>query len=331
MTGERQAKWLTRFVRLKLAYLLDLAAAPFVRPDETVIVSGFWRSGTTWLQALIAGRTGAKTVFEPFRFRADGMQAHYHRVGLPGGESLQRAFMPWGQGDPGRRLVLRVISRGLRATLHSNQVRMYRDRQPLRHSMRRRVVLKTVRAHLALDLIREAFPNPIVHISRDPRAVIASAVHKTDRMWGVFEPFDLAGQLLGVDDGRAETFAKWESEIRRLNEAPFAIQLAAYWALTERYLLDSLAGAGRVIVFARYEELAKDPASRIPALVERLGVPPETAGDAGSFRTDSPSTTRTGQTIEDRLFGWRELLAGEEAEKIAAIAHAFDLADRLVD
>ncbi len=44
---------------------LDLCAAPFVDPSEAVVVTGFWRSGTTWLQQTLARLHNAKTVFEP--------------------------------------------------------------------------------------------------------------------------------------------------------------------------------------------------------------------------------------------------------------------------
>ena len=328
---ERAASKGLRVWRSGAAYLVDLAVAPFVHPEETVILSGFWRSGTTWLQEAFAERMGAKTVFEPFRFRVDGMQAYYRRLNLPGGEPFLRAFMPCARTEDGRRLVRRVIGRGLRSALRSDQVRMYRETKGARYSLRRRVVLKIIRSHLALAWIAETFPNPIVHMYRDPRAVIASAIYKTSRMWGVFEPFDLAGQLLGVNDGRVAYFSAWENEIKALNERPFAIQFAAYWALTERCLLDRLIAGSRPVEFVRYEDLVEDPAVRIPELLERLSVRTEGRIDAGGFAGDSPSTTKSGQDAKDRLFGWRKLLSGEEIETIESIAHTFGLADRLVD
>ena len=59
----RSAPWVTMTVAGALGIDRGLAALGIARP--LLIVSGFWRSGTTWLQECLAESLGAKTVFEP--------------------------------------------------------------------------------------------------------------------------------------------------------------------------------------------------------------------------------------------------------------------------
>jgi len=35
------------------------------KPEETIVLFGFWRSGTTWLQETLSAELNARTVFEP--------------------------------------------------------------------------------------------------------------------------------------------------------------------------------------------------------------------------------------------------------------------------
>lgn len=305
--------------------------APLVNPRQTLVVSGFWRSGTTWLQESLADLLAAKMMFEPFHYSVPETQQYYREIQLPEDDIFLRAFLPYAHA-PLEGTLARLVRQSLRSTLASPWARNLRHRPQLALSLRRRVVVKFVRAQLCLRAIHDSFGVPVVHLYRDPRAVIASAVYKTDRMWGNFEPFSLRRQLLEVSDGRAAYFGQWVEVIHRFDEKPFPLQFAAYWMLTERFLADSMAGADASRVrFVQYEQIAAEPDTAIPQILSDLSLPFHPLEGGRSFHKDSPSTTRRGQTSGERVHGWMKLLSETEIREISALARDFGFADRLVD
>jgi hypothetical protein len=312
-------------------YLVDVMVSPLVNPRETLVVSGFWRSGTTWLQHALAELRTAKILFEPFHLSVREMDDVFRAAGAPELLTFRRAFCPYAPAELNGALA-GLVRKSLRSTVRSRWVRNFKQRANDSISWRRRVVVKFVRANLCMRAIANTFDVPIIHLYRDPRAVIASAVYKTDRMWGNYEPFDLAGQLLGVDDGRIAYFGQWSREIRALHEKPFPIQFAAYWVFIERFLADSFADApGARVCFVQYEQAARHPDTALPGILDRLGLDYRLPENNKVFRDDSPSTIQRGQTTGERVHGWKKLLSETEINEISALARDFGFADRLVD
>ncbi len=317
--------------RLALATLLDRMVAPFVDADRSLIISGFWRSGTTWLQHALAGMIGAKVIFEPLHWYVREMGPVYADGRIPSALPAPNAFMPYlKSGAPAAAPLLGLLQRACRGSLASPWVRNLQNRPGLRVTLRQRVVVKSVRLTLALPGVHSALPNPILHVYRDPRAVVASGVYKTGGMWRNFDEFSLAQHLLELQDGRAVYFRAWKTEICRLDKKPMGLRLAAYWALTERYLQDAIWMAGRPnMVIVAYETLAADPAAALPHTLDRLGLTAAGPVDPSLWRDDSPSTTLAGQSRAEKIHGWRELLSAGEQAEIAALAADFGLRDRL--
>ena len=146
---------------------LDYGISPFVDPSETIVISGFWRSGTTWIQRVLADALGAKTIFEPLapgvtgREKVVPLRIESGSLGnaalyMPGpSEGLERH---WGHALVGR--------------VHGRWVR--RSRRHWSEGLRMRIVVKTVRGAFSLGSVQRRHGNHIIHIMRDPRAVAAS-------------------------------------------------------------------------------------------------------------------------------------------------------------
>ncbi len=58
-----------------------------------VLVSGFWRSGTTWVQECLAESLGAKTIFEPLSPQEPRRRA-FLASRFPADEDALQAFIP---------------------------------------------------------------------------------------------------------------------------------------------------------------------------------------------------------------------------------------------
>lgn len=312
------------------AYQIDHELAAQIDPRDTFFVSGFWRSGTTWLQQALETLLQAKLVYEPLYCLVPDMKAVYADSGVATRKKeYLRLFMPFCAAPTvvGRPLH-GFFDRALRSDLAGNWLRAYRGN--FENNFRNRVIVKCVRAQLCLRAVQNTFGMPVLHIYRDPRAVIAS-VRMTSWSW-LFEPLNLLRQLLKPPDGRAGFFNTWRAEIRAYDEQDVTTRLAAYWALTEKYVQHSHAADRGRFVAVSYEELCRRRESLLLEILQQLDVRPAASTDSLSLASDSSTTSeqRRGASVGERIAGWKSILSRAEIAAIEAIARHFGLEDRLV-
>lgn len=318
---------LNAFRREKLPYRIDHLLSSRINPIDTLVVSGFWRSGTTWLQESLAAHLKAKTVFEPLAPEAGEPNGLYERDPVPA--EYMSHYMPYcdpsGEIEAGR--LRAFMDKALRSDLEGRVVRL--ARKGLSESFRTRVILKFVRAPLLLRALQNTFSVPIIHIYRDPRAVFASV--KTRRAHLGFDAFCLCEQLLEPRDGRAVFFESWRDEILEYDRGDSAARVTAYWALTELFALHSFGEGQGNIVFLSYDELCRRRERCLSEAFEQLGLGYFSSDETRILDADSWTTHRTRRegSVEKRLFGWRENLPNSEIETIESVVRRFGLADRL--
>ena len=311
----------------QLAAEIDHRLASQLQPRDTIVVSGFWRSGTTWLQEYLAEILGAKTIFEPFHFKVRAAQKLFKHYGVAKkSESFHELFIPYCAErtlDPSS-LLYRYYDGTLRADLPGRAVRVLR--QDASESERTRVVVKFTRGQFSLAAAHRTFAMPIIHLYRDPRAVVASA-KMTDWYW-LFDHLSLQEQLLEVNDGRADYFRRDAEALREYDRDKIA-RIAAYWASTEKFLRDAFAEAQSRIVLVSYEKLCRQPESVLEILAQ-LNVPTERHGSSPAGRGDSFSTSpqRRGASAAERIGGWTNVLSSAEIAMIESIVEHFGLNTR---
>lgn len=293
----RPAWWVGATIAGALAVDRGLAVLGVSRP--ILVVSGFWRSGTTWLQECLAEALGAKTVFEPL----SPMEPRRRLVlgDAFATEDVSQAFVPGPDQNT-------VFWRSFEAAAHAQTGSRFSlsCRRSLWESFRTGIVLKDVRLHRNLLAVHERFNIPVIHIRRHPCAVIAS-LRAADWHWS-FERVSLLDWPLPQAD----------AVFLRECDLDASSRLAAFWALHEREAACALHDQP----WARemtYEAMVEAPREQIEIAGSILGL--RVALDAAVERPSaSIDPTAFAFVATRRTDFWKTLLSEPEIERIEHVA-----------
>lgn len=316
--------------KIRLGHQVDRLISFRINPSDTLMVSGFPRSGTTWLQQSLAELLQAKTIFEPLDPAVPDMRAIYMSDRLsPEDVDFLRLYMPYcGASTLNGHPLETVFFNGLRGTIRGRWVRRYR-RNGVAEAFRPRVVLKDVKAHLCLRAAQNTFSMPVIHIYRDPRAIAAS-IKMTKWSW-IFDHLSLREQLLEPQDGRAAFFGHWHADICEYDKEDKLAKIIAYWALAEKFLEHCYADQRGRIVFLSYEELCQKREQILLEALNKLGVRHASRMNSRALDVNSSTTVkqRRGASVEERIAGWKEVLSVSEVSRIESIVQNFGFERRM--
>jgi len=309
-----------------IKYILDLILSVSVNPFETVIITGFWRSGTTTMQRSLADIMSAKTIIEPLEYKkVPGIKKIYPEKLLREKDyEYFHIFMPYFKNSSHDVVVTSYIFNFLKGRTKGRWVRHLSG---FRVRFSRRVVVKLVRGQLLLPKIQTDFSNPIVHIYRDPRGVIASLKRSGWIEW--FNKTTISEQLLEPLDGRAAYFSKWSDDIKKLDRKGAISKAACYYALTERFVKENL-NRDNNFLYISYDHDFKDKEGLLQKIRKLLNL----NADISNMNLDDQWTTMNGRSnlsIEKRIISWSKELTSSEIVQIESIMRLFNLTKRLVD
>ena len=314
----------------KLYASIDRSLSSRVEANTTLIVSGFWRSGTTWLQSSLAEILNAKTVYEPFHYIVPGAKQILQRSQFSKkDDNFLKLFFPYSSDHSFNGHPLHgFLDDALQANISGPWLRQIRN--GIGEAFRSRIIMKFVRAQLCLRTIQGTFPVPAIHIYRDPRA-IAGSLKWT--FWNpVFDHLCLREQLLEQRDGRKDYFEKWREKIDQYDREDNVTRLVAYWAFTEKYLQDSYENEhGLPMVFLSYEELCRKRGDLLHDILKKLNVDYELNLKLDVLDTDSITTMkkREGVSVDEKISAWKKVLSNDEIAKIESMVQQLGLGDRL--
>ena len=315
-------------------FQLDRLLSYRVNPANTVVISGFRRSGTTWLQQSLATILQAKTIFEPLNplnpevpkmyktWPVTHKQAGFLELYMPyWAVSGETNSPPPHENFPGH------IKKALTGNLCSRWARHVHQPNTL---LKNQIILKFTRGQLCIRGIHNHFGCPTIHLTRDPRAVLASL--KMVGWDGIFDELCLQHQLLDQADGRATYFDQWRDLILDYDQRDKMSKIAAYWALSENFVRSSFADQPIRNCRISYEDLVRQP-NLVYKILDTIKVDYPHQGSLDFMRDDSRTTAeqRHGISVEERIFGWRKKLSATEIALINLAAADFDLNDTLVE
>jgi hypothetical protein len=276
--------------------------------EQSIILTGSPRSGTTWLAQILASLPGYKHFDEPLRLAPPLVR----KLGLE-----ERNYVA---PDASRPALREYVAHALRGQVDGPyQVKGTSKLQRIYEMYRRpQVVAKFIRANRMAHWLDATFDARATFvILRHPCAVVSSHLQK----WGApSQPEDLHTGFGGrLPRDLVATFR----DVLRSVETGEEI-LAAVWALDTYCVLRHHGSAPGPVV--TYEQLRREPDEVLTFVFDHLGAPvPEAAWNHVDLPSRSAAPDLHVDDVERQLSKWRRKLSGEQIARILSVTHAFGL------
>jgi hypothetical protein len=279
----RRLNWLSIFVERK--------------KSKPAAVTGFTRSGTTFIADLIAACLGWRMVHEPLNSVIPcspvSIRNRDSRAHVAGSLKCREEI----------RNIFNGKFKGCRATNHGWRF-LYTGR-----------LVKLVRANFYLDVILEEIPElRLVHVLRHPCACVAS---RLALKWDV--P-DLSICIEDISDDLTDAQLRFYS-----GETPEHARMAATWCLDNKMALAAVSGSARAMTVS-FEQLVSDPVSMTKLILNHI-VPGHSIGVERIERENLLLRPTPGFDPLRVTQGWRDSLSVREKSDIAAVVDEFGLSD----
>lgn len=301
-----------------------LCAATHCAIEDTVVIAGTERSGTTWLFELLAQMEGYRALHEPL---TGNPFAQHH------GFEVRNTIDPLDRPAVKTEYMRNV----LRGVVPQPSCWRFSSKQNVQRAVdffrERKVVVKFVRANRMLMWLGQTFsPRGIIFIVRHPCAVVASMKH-----FARFKPDELRRDF-GEDPVRQavqETlptamYNRYQDILTSIDS--YVGVLAALWCLDHvipfhHHLKEGQRPPWHLV---SYEEMVLDPLKVIQTFETHLGLPVD-EGIRRRVRDESSSVWKS-QLLEPQaqVEKWKTKLSRDEIDDVLAIVRAFGL-DNLYD
>jgi hypothetical protein len=273
------------------------------RLKHKILVHGFWRSGTTWLQQTLVHATGSKSLFEPFS-PASGHR--WSQLDRSESEASRSVYLPLSAAhlSTWERFKLDLSLRGVGIHGYTHFLR-----QSPSEVLADSLVVKFTRFGFLLDFVAERSNAQVIHLRRNPAAVFAS-FKETDWSWR-FEDVRFS-EIYKPEDYAAGSPEHEVALILRQHDDTPARRLAALWSLSERSAQRAIsAGKAQLVLY-------EDVLDQGPAILTSLnvGIFNIASNDAASPVSNAG---REGLSVDARKHDWKTRLTASEIDTIISV------------
>lgn len=293
--------------------------------SDLLVVSGFWRSGTTWVMRLAGDMLGARTVFEPLSPKSGALTVTGTEGHAPGGRSGREIYMPCvsvdGDLEEWAAAALVGAARGAFSDAWTQ-----RERRGYATLFSGTVVLKEVRLSLCLPWLQECMPGcGVLHVMRDPRSVIAGILRRPGWAAGAFEDIDLNSQLIDRQVRCGVFDAALKERLSEYERASAVERLAAYWCATQHVAVKALGRKNGRYRVVSYERLVLEWEKEMCDTLATMGYARVRGSRVRSDATTTTDPNRRDISAQARLSSWRSTLTGGQVESVERVVHRFGM------
>lgn len=293
------------------------------RIEESLLVFGVGRSGTTLLMELLYSLPGYRIVFEPFHplWGADEVLA-----GSPELFPYHDLYRRLNEDDPRLQRYVEKLLRGQVSLASPTGARTKYEVvvRIIKKMFANKVLMKCIRANKIVHWIARRFSAKGIYlIIRNPGATIASQIKmgwfpKTTEHVRVLRNslVRLVNRIVELEDKR-DSLTRFISSLESAEEV-----MAAWWALD--YSVPLYYRGKGIYHLVYYEHLVQDPEGEIKKIFNYIGtdVPPR------AFEViNKPTSTSSSRqiSVEEQLKKWRRVLDKEKAKKVFYVIERFGL------
>jgi len=266
--------------------------------NNTIIVAGTGRSGTTWLAQILEKYLRYRFIFEPF---------HPLQVKEFNKHEYKKYLRPEDNNPELHSVINKILTGRIRNKWmdHLNRSFMPKGR-----------IVKTIRANYFLKWIKNNFPEvPIIYILRHPCAVVNSWVKLG---WGTVDWKSLLSQELLL-------FDFFEPYLNVFNKADTSIKkIACIWCAEQLVPLNTMYYKDWIVI--TYEDLCQNAKNEIENIFKYIKVDKKI--NILNAKRIIPTTVRQESAIlkkKDPLKAWQWELSRNEIEQILEIVENFSL------
>jgi LPS sulfotransferase NodH len=283
--------------------------------EDTVVVAGSPRSGTTWLGSLVSRSSG-------YRHRDEPLDLCNSRTLREMGFGHRMYLSP--EGDhPDCRTVFEHILTGRTPGGRPNLGRFHQIADVFNQLFEDKLVVKFIRANRLLRWMARQFDTRgFLYIVRHPCAVVSSQLRYDDRTWRASKPpSDVRTGFGGkLPDFILDRFGGVLSSLSTTEDV-----LAAHWCLDQYFPLYEGASPFPGLIVP-YEKLVLDGLAELRRVFNHLGLemPP---GIEAEFHRPSTSASDDLRTHDDRaqVEKWTHQLSDRQIDDILGIVDAFGI------
>jgi len=279
-----------------------------MKTSNLIVLAASGRSGTTWVQNILAAPLNYRLLFEPLHRRVSGND-EFDRLYL-GRDDHHEGLHKYLTDALNGRIKDRWLLQGGQEELRY----FHRNRWWARNT-----VLKMIRAHFLLEWFEKNFPCRIVYLVRHPCAAIASRIKAG---WGS-KAQKRIDYIMSQDELVRKYFEPYRDIIETRNST-LAQRNALLWCLENKVLLTLF--PDKDWVGGIYEYLYLKPREELDRIYSSLDIKrpscTERKIDKIAYTSRQDSAVRMG---EDNLKRWDKELSDDEIAQILEIVQAFDI------
>ena len=292
-------------------------------PADAIVVSGFWRSGTTLLLETLANLTGARSFFEPLHFRVPRARPFHGPHLFEARGRLQSETYPYLSPGQATSSMDEFLDAMLCGELSHPWTRKARGTRQL---ISRQIIVKLVRGNLLLAYLEARFRPTTFFIFRHPAAVVASLRRGAANL-GIYSSPEFLNILLEQSALRADFLANREDHVRRWSDSPLH-RLTLVHAIANAVPLAQIDAGLCHPCHLSFEELTLQPTAtldRIVAHLEAQDIKSRAFRPTVSLGVDSLTTKRERENVPawERCFSWKNELTTQEIDSIQSICAGF--------
>jgi len=306
-----------------------------------VLIVGSGRSGTTWIQDVIAESACLKPVYEALQpFAVKGADQFANRVILENEEAPElREFMdqvfsgklnsiwskyrilpyrlvPWKTND-GPSVGVRVVYRTYRQLFRN--ISKYHESQK-----RTRPVIKLIRANLMLGWLLRNYQLRILYVLRHPCAVIASKLTAGGESWAIDQRYQQDLLRRYREDPVINTGVMYGNDDLLSSAVNPVVRHAVIWCIENASTLKEARRLGCCIAY--YEQLTNDGIEEWRRIFHELNLDAEPKVSSIRMPSEQAGPERQGSYFDnDKYARWQSLLSKDELTEIQHVLDRFQV------